>query len=369
LHNQTVKFIVKGMTRPKQELKIKEEEKLVLEELVRAKTSTQREVFRAKIILQCSEGFDNTEVAEGLQTSVNTVGMWRRRFICEGLSGLVDAPGRGRKIYLSTDKLKKVIDEAVIPPKGRSHWSCRQMSKHAGVSKSQVHKIWRDNEIKPHIITTFKLSKDKNFEQKFWDVVGIYLNPPDKAVVLCCDEKSQIQALERTRKNMPLSKGHPETQTHDYKRNGTVTLFAALDYLEGKIFAETKSKHTNVEWLDFLKEIDKQVPADQQVHLILDNYGTHKHPNVMKWLEDKKRFHLHFVPTSSSWMNMVERFFRDITQDSIRRGSFSSVEELTKTIFEYIEEHNLHPKRYVWKAKGQKILDKIKRAREVYDNL
>jgi len=357
------------MSRPKQLIRVTTEEKQELEEIVDAKTSTQRELFRAKIILQCAKGLDNTEVAERLRTSANTVGMWRRRFVCEGMLGLTDAAGRGRKSFLELAKVKKVIDEAVKPPSGRSHWSCRKMAEYSGVSKSQVNKIWRDNDIKPHIVTTFKLSKDKNFEEKFWDVVGVYLNPPDKAVVLCCDEKSQIQALERTRKNMPMSKGYSETQTHDYKRNGTITLFAALDYLEGKIFAETKSKHSNVEWLEFLKMIDKQIPEDQQVHLILDNYGTHKHPNVMQWLEERKRLHLHFVPTSSSWMNMVERFFRDITQDSIRRGSFASVDELANTIFDYIREHNLRPKKYVWKADGQKVLDKIRRARKAYANL
>lgn len=357
------------MSRPKEELRLTEEEKNNFKKIVDAVTSTQRETFRAKIILLASEGFDNTEIAERLDTSHVTVGLWRKRYICEGVKGLEDAPGQGRKSFLPIEKVSKIVDEVVSPPKGYQRWSCRTMSKHTGISKSQVQKIWQANDLKPHLTKTFKLSNDKNFEAKFWDVVGIYLNPPDKAVILCCDEKSQCQALERTRKSMPVSPGHPSTQTHDYKRHGTTTLFAALNYLEGKIFAKTQSRHRHQEWLEFLKDIDKDIPEEKTIHLILDNYGTHKHPVVKEWLATKPRFHLHFVPTSSSWMNMIERFFRDITENAIRNGSFKSVDELTQKIFEYIEVHNLDPKRYVWKADGMKVLEKINRAREKYKNL
>jgi transposase len=248
------------------------------------------------------------------------------------------------------------------------------MAKAVGVSSTTVHRLWSSNAIKPHVIRTFKLSKDKNFVRKFWDVIGLYLNPPDRALVLCCDEKSQCQALERTQPGLPITRGYSRTQTHDYKRHGTVTLFAALSYLDGKIFSQTASKHTHRQWLSFLKQLDRETPPDVTLHLVADNYGTHKHAKVGSWLgwrnqrnrktQGVDRMVMHFTPTSSSWMNMVERFFRDLTEDAIRDGSFTSVAELVEQITAYIADRNLSPKPYIWKKKGEEILAKINRARE-----
>lgn len=233
------------------------------------------------------------------------------------------------------------------------------------VSKSTVQRLWSKNDIKPHLTRTFKISTDPRFEEKFWDVIGLYLNPPDKALVLCCDEKSQCQAVERTQPGLPLGVGHIKTATHDYIRHGTVTLFAALNYLEGKIVSMLANKHRHQEWLKFLKQIDRETPAGVELHLIADNYATHKHGDVQKWLAKHPRFHMHFTPTSASWMNLVERFFRDLTVDVVREGSFTHVKELCDQILAYLAERNAHPTRYVWKAKGEEILREIHRAKQV----
>ena len=237
------------------------------------------------------------------------------------------------------------------------------MAREVGISPDSVHRIWRANDIKPHLVETFKLSNDPRFEEKFWDVIGLYLDPPEKALVLCCDEKSQCQALERTQPGLPLGIGEIRTKTHDYKRHGTITLFAALNYLDGKLIARTEQHHTHVEWLRFLKQIDRETPPELDLHLIVDNYGTHKEESVTRWLSKHPRFHLHFTPTSSSWLNLVERFFGELTQDVVRDGSFSSVRELVHDIESYLAERNLNPKPYRWKAKGEDILRKIQRAR------
>ena len=237
------------------------------------------------------------------------------------------------------------------------------MARRVRISKSRVQQLWQQNDLKPHQMRTFKLSNDPHFEVKFWDIVGLYLNPPNKAVVLCCDEKSQCQALERTQPGLPLGQGHVCTRTHDYYRHGTLTLFAALDYLEGKIIAQSAPRHRHQEWLAFLAQIEAQVPAGQEIHLIVDNYATHKHRRVKRWLNKHPRLHLHFTPTSSSWLNLVERFFRDLSQDVILAGSFRSVPELKRAIFNYLAERNEAPRRYVWRAEGAKILAKIQRAR------
>ena len=239
------------------------------------------------------------------------------------------------------------------------------MAREVGISPDSVHRIWRANDIKPHLVETFKLSNDKRFEEKFWDVIGLYLDPPERALVLCCDEKSQCQALERTQPGLPLGVGHIRTRTHDYIRHGTITLFAALNYLDGKIIARSEERHTHVEWLRFLKQIHRETPADVDIHLILDNYATHKEPRVVEWLRRHPRFHLHFTPTSSSWMNLVERFFADLSQDVVREGSFCSVQELVRDIELYLAERNLAPKPYRWRAGGEEILRKIQKARRV----
>lgn len=286
-----------------------------------------------------------------------------RRFRSRGLAGLTDAKGRGRKSSLAPEAIERVVSEAVRPPPGRTRWSVRSMAEHAGISPASVQRIWRDNDLKPHQLRTFKLSRDPHFESKFWDVIALYLNPPDRALVLCCDEKSQCQALERTQPGLPLGIGQIRTRTHDYVRHGTITLFAALSYLDGKIISRIAPQHTHVEWLAFLRRIDKETPAELSLHLIADNYGTHKHPKVKRWLARHPRFHMHFVPTSSSWLNLVERFFRDLSEDSLREGSFQSVRELTRQIETYLAQRNLDPQPYRWRAKGEEILAKIQRAR------
>ena len=239
------------------------------------------------------------------------------------------------------------------------------MAKEVGISRHSVHQIWKKNNLKPHLVKTFKISKDPNFRKKFWDVIALYLDPPDKALVLCCDEKSQCQALERTQPGLPLGIGHIRTKTHDYIRHGTITLFAALNYLDGKIIARTEKRHTHVEWLKFLKQLDRETPKDLDLHLIIDNYSTHKHERVKGWLGRHPRFHIHYTPTSSSWLNLVERFFADLTNDVVRDGSFTSVRQLVHDIETYLAERNLNPKPYKWKAEGEEILRKIQKAKQV----
>jgi transposase len=335
-----------------------------LEGLTRASRATQAEGLRARIILLAALDWPNEEIAVELNTTEPTVCKWRRRFARHGLAGLKDDPRSGRPTRASEDALNTVLTKVTQPPKNRARWSCRSMAKKAGLSKSWVQQLWFRNDLKPHQTRTFKLSNDKQFEQRFWDIVGLYLSPPQQAVVLCCDEKSQCQALERSQPGLPLGQGQVATRTHDYYRHGTLTLFAALDYLEGKILAHSTQRHRHQEWIQFLKTIDQEVPAELDIHLILDNYATHKTPHVKRWLKKHPRFHLHFTPTSSSWLNLVERFFRDLSQDVVLPGSFTSVQELKDAILGYLSERNLAPKRYVWKAKGEEILAKIKLARE-----
>lgn len=351
------------MARPISILDISPEEKIQLEEAARSKTGSQRDGLRARIVLRRSQGAAETEIAKALGVSLATVSLWSRRFELEGLAGLKDRPGRGRKPWLAQNKIRQVVTQVVQPPKGRKKWSTRSMAAAAGVSHQSVHRIWKANDLKPHLRRTFKISNDPQFEKKFWDVIGLYLNPPDKALVLCCDEKSQCQALERTQPGLPLGIGHIRTQTHDYKRHGTITLFAALNYLDGKLLSRTEPKHTHVEWLRFLKQIDQETPRDQQIHLIIDNYATHKHAKVKEWMERHPRFVVHFTPTGSSWMNLVERFFADLTQECIREGSFRSVKQLIEAIEEFLDVRNHQPKRYIWRAKGEDILRKIEKAR------
>lgn len=335
-----------------------------LQRTCRSATTSRAAVLRARIVLLAAKGWPNDEIAQELSTNQMTACKWRRRFAQHGMAGLEDAPRPGRPATLSATQLNRVLAEVTRPPPSRRRWSCRSMAKHAGLSKSRVQQLWQQNDLKPHVTRTFKLSRDPEFETKFWDIVGLYLNPPTKAVVLCCDEKSQCQALERTQPGLPLGQGHICTRTHDYYRHGTLTLFAALDYLEGKVIAQSAPRHRHQEWLAFLNQVEAQVPAGQEIHLIIDNYATHKHPRVKRWVQQHPRFHLHFTPTSSSWLNLVERFFRDLSQDVIGPGSFRSVPELKRAIFNYLAERNEAPQRYVWKADGAKILAKIQRARE-----
>jgi transposase len=364
LDNISSRFKVWSMPRIAPSITVTSAQTEELQRTCRASSSSATEVLRARIILLAAKGWPNDEIVHELGTNKMTVSKWRRRFAKLGMAGLQDAARSGRPVSLSPEQLNRVLTEVTRPPKSRSRWSCRSMSKHAGVSKSRVQQLWEQNDLRPHQTRTFKLSNDPQFEAKFWDVIGLYLNPPTKAVVLCCDEKSQCQALERTQPGLPLGQGQICTRTHDYYRHGTLTLFAALDYLEGKIIAQSAPRHRHQEWLAFLKQIEQEVPVGQDIHLIVDNYATHKHPSVKRWLKKHPRVHLHFTPTSSSWLNLVERFFRDLSQDVISPGSFRSVPELKRAIFNYLAERNDSPKRYVWRAEGEKILAKIQRARE-----
>jgi transposase len=351
------------MARPVSVLELTVEEKLQLERVAGSKTSSQRDGLRARIVLQRAAGSKEIEVAEELGVSLTTVSTWSRRFELQGMEGLRDLSGRGRKASLPDSKVKQVVTRVVQPPKGSKKWSTRSMAAAVGMSHQSVHRIWKENELKPHLRRTFKISNDAQFEQKFWDVIGLYLNPPDKALVLCCDEKSQCQALERTQPGLPLGIGHIRTQTHDYIRHGTITLFAALNYLDGKVLSRTEARHTHVEWLRFLKQLDRETPAELQLHLIVDNYTTHKHEKVRHWLKRHPRIVVHFTPTGSSWMNLVERFFADLTRDCVREGSFASVRELIDAIEEFLAVRNAQPKRYLWRAKGEDILRKIEKAK------
>lgn len=355
------------MARPINGLELDSDQRKELETLVRASTTPQRTVQRARILLACAEGLSQEEVAHRVGVRRRIVAKWCARFRKLGLAGLADAPGRGRKPSLPEERRAYVLAKATQPPPGRTRHSVRSMAREANVSVGTVHALWQANDIKPHLTRTFKLSNDPHFESKFWDVIGLYLNPPDKALVLCCDEKSQCQALERTQPGLPLGVGHIKTRTHDYIRHGTVTLFAALSYLDGKILSRTAVQHTHKEWLAFLKKIDRETPAELGIHLIMDNYATHKHPAVKAWMARHTRFHAHFTPTSSSWLNLVERFFRDLTEDVVREGSFASVRELVRSMEAYLAERNLAPKRYTWKKKGEEILAKIARARAARD--
>ena len=352
------------MARPKLPLLLMDEQRRELARLLKAPSTPQKIARRCRIVLLAAEGLDNDKIAAELSTSPPTVGLWRQRFVDLGLAGLEEAPRPGRPSQMDPKKAQRALSEVVQPPVGRKRWSCRSMARHLGLSKDAVQRLWSANDLKPHRTRTFKLSNDKNFEAKFWDVIGLYLDPPVRAMVLCCDEKSQCQALERTQPGLPLGQGHIQTRTHDYYRHGTLTLFAALNYLNGKVIAQRAPRHRHQEWLRFLKLIDQQTPVGVDIHLILDNYATHKHPKVMGWLEKHPRFTLHFTPTSASWLNMVERFFLDLSQDVVLPGSFGSVQELADAIFAYLAERNLTPRRYEWKANGQAILEKIQRARK-----
>ena len=363
------------MGRPIRALAISATQRDELQSLVRRSTTPQRAVWRAQIILHRAEGLSQQETARRVGVNRPVVVLWEKRFMQAGLAGLADAKGRGRKASIGLATKGEIISRATQPPPHRRRWSVRTMAQATGVSKATVQRLWSSNDIKPHLGRTYKLSNDPQFEAKFWDVIGLYLNPPDRALVLCCDEKSQCQALERTQPGLPLGIGHIRTRTHDYTRHGTVTLFAALSYLDGKIFSQTAALHTHQQWLAFLKHLDKETPPDLTLHLIVDNYATHKHPKVKSWIawrnarqrrpHGNERIVQHFTPTSSSWRNLVELFFRDLTEDAIRDGSFTSVDQLVDAIEAYLADRNLAPKRYVWRAKGHAILAKINRARAV----
>jgi transposase len=354
----------------RQRIELAPEEAEELSRRARATTVPVRDRQRAEIILLSAQGLAQQRIAEQLGISRLCVNRWVGRFALRRLQGLSDRAGRGRKPWLPQAAVQQVLEQAVTPPPHLGRWSCRTMARAAAISPASVQRLWAASDIKPHLSRTFKLSNDKRFEEKFWDVIGLYLNPPDKALVLCCDEKSQCQALERTQPGLPLGIGHIRTKTHDYVRHGTLTLFAALNYLEGKLITRlaprprpAPGQACHQEWLAFLKTIDEETPAELDIHIIADNYATHKHPAVTRWLDRHARFHMHYTPTSSSWMNLVERFFRDLTE-FITEKSFASTRELADAIIAFLAARNENPRRYVWKAKGEDILRKINAARQ-----
>ncbi len=343
----------------------------VLEKVARSGTAAHREVVRARVLLDAADGAANVAIARRHEVTAVTVRAWRKAFEADGLTGWGRvAKGRGKKPVISDEKVAEIVELTTQSrPKGQTHWSCRTMAERAGVSKDTVQRIWNELGLQPHRVDTFKVSNDPAFTEKLIDVVGLYLDPPEKAMVLCMDEKSQIQALDRTQASLPLKPGRAGTMTHDYKRNGTTTLFAALDVLTGKVIGQCLPRHRHEEFLKFLKTIDREVPRGLQVHLILDNYATHKHENVQRWLKQHKRFHLHFTPTSSSWLNQVERWFRDLTEKNLRRGIFGSVPDLIASIETYLQANNDNPKAYVWTATAEDILAKVARARATLDQV
>jgi transposase len=316
---------------------------------------------------RAAEGLPNSVIAEALSTDRECVGRWRKRFAEQRLEGIErDAPRAGRKKSIPATKVRKVIRLATTEtPSNATHWSTRSLARAVGISFKSVHRILQSQELKPHLVHRFKVSNDPLFVEKVTDIIGLYLNPPEKALVLCADEKSQIQALDRTQRPLPLKRGRAKTATHDYRRNGTTTLFAAIELLTGNIVSQCMPRHRHQEWLKFLRQIDDEMPPEYDLHLIVDNYATHKHPAVTKWLTKHPRFHMHFTPTSASWLNLIERFFGELTDKRIRRGTFNNVADLIKAIDDYIANHNEFPATFIWTAKVADVLSKVARARKI----
>jgi transposase len=343
-------------------LMVTEEERRVLEQWARRPKTAQRVAFRARVVLGCAEGVPNTAVAARLHTSGNTIGKWRERFRLRRLEGLADEPRPGVTRKVTDDVLVDIITRTLeTPPPHTTQWTTRSMAEVAGLSKATISRIWRTFGLQSHRVDTFKLSADPQFIEKVRDIVGLYLNPPDHALVLSFDEKSQVQALDRTRPLLPMRPGIPARQTHDYIRHGTTSLFAALDVATGKVIGQCHRRHRHQEFLTFLQRLDAELPPTGEVHIIMDNYGTHKVPKVSRWFVRHPRYHLHFTPTSASWLNQVERFFAKITTQRIRRGTFENVRALETAIDDYLQHHNQHCKPFVWTATADAILNKVKR--------
>jgi transposase len=336
-----------------------------LKNLARSRTASVRLVERAQIVLFAADGLEDKQIGEQMGIPRQKAGRWRKRYAKLGLAGIEkDAPRSGRKRRIDEATRTAVVNKTLHEkPEGQTHWSRSTMAKATGLSESTIGRIWREHGLKPHLVETFKLSNDPAFVDKLEDIVGLYLHPPEHAIVLSVDEKSQIQALDRTQPSLPLKPGRCGTMTHDYKRNGTTSLFAAMNISDGTIISECLPRHRHQEWLRFLKLIKSQVPEDKEIHLICDNYATHKHPKVKAWEKRNPRFHFHFTPTGASWLNMIERFFRDLSEKAIRRGSFLNVDDLIGAIQEYINQHNDDPKPIIWTASANDILAKVKRAR------
>jgi transposase len=342
------------------------EESAELKRLAQGRKVPARVGERARIVLLAAEGKQDQEIARLCGIARQTAGLWRRRFVEKRIAGILkDATRPGRKRRLSEEVIREIVRKTTQEtPEGRTHWSTRSLAKVMGLSPRTIGRVWRRHGLKPHLSRTFKLSNDPKFVEKLDDVIGLYLNPPEHALVLSVDEKSQIQALDRTQPGFPLVPGHAGTMTHDYKRHGTTTLFTALNTLDGTVIGTCMPQHRHQEWIQFLRLIDRETPQDKDIHLIADNYATHKHSEVQAWLERHPRFTVHFTPTSASWLNMVERFFRDLTENRLRRGVFRSVENLIAAIDEYLKCHNKNPKPYIWTKSAKDILEKVTRAQQ-----
>lgn len=353
------------------EIELTEEEAVSLQKLSKSRSVSVRLAERSKIVLLANAGMTNEEIGEKLGITRQKASRWRKRYAENGLEGISqDAPRPGRKPKISNRKISKIIELTTqTTPENATHWSQRLMSEKVNISMSSVGRIWKHHGLKPHRVSTFKLSNDKAFAEKLEAIIGLYMSPPDNAIVFSCDEKSQIQALDRTQPGLPIKKGKAATMTHDYKRHGTTTLFAALNILTGEVVGTCAKRHRHQEWLAFLRKINQSTPKDKDIYIICDNYATHKHPKVKSWLRYHKRFHVHFTPTSASWLNMVERFFRELTEKQLRRGVFSSVKELQESVMAFIHKHNKAPAPYIWTKSATDILEKVKRGREKLNKL
>jgi transposase len=354
------------MSRTSAPVILTEAERVRLEQWIRAGSTPQQVVMRARVILAAAAGDSDKAIAAALQVRRETAALWRRRVREQGIGCVWEiAPGRGRKPRYAPAKVSEWVEATLqTKPSGATHWSTRGLAHTQGVSKSTIHRVWQDHGLKPHLTRTFKLSRDPRFLEKLTDVVGVYLTPPQNAIVLCVDEKSQIQALDRTQPGLPLKRGRCGTFTHDYQRHGTTTLFAALQVVEGRVIGQCYPRHRHQEFLKFLRKLDAEFPGDVALHLILDNYGTHGHVRVQRWLKRHPRFVLHFIPTSSSWLNLIERWFAELDQKAVRRGTFRSVRDLQRAITAFLEQWNASPTPFVWTASLERILEKIARARK-----
>lgn len=352
-------------------ISVSDGERAELERLIRARNTAQKVVLRARVVLLTADGVATSEIVGQLKTTYPTVSRWRRRYAEDGVDGLrKDAPRPGRKRRISEEQTREVIARTLHgTPVNGTHWSTRTMAAATGLSKATIQRLWRAHGLQPHRVETFKLSRDLQFVDKLRDVAGLYLDPPEKAIVFSVDEKSQIQALDRTQPGLPMKKGRAGTMTHDYKRNGTTTLFAALNVATGEVVGECYERHRHDEFLVFLKKLERQTPKGLALHLIVDNYATHKHPAVQAWLARHPRVHMHFTPTSASWLNLVERFFAEITHNRIRRGVFTSVAELEAAIVAYLAHRNQHPRPFTWTASVESIIEKVGRAKAVLETL
>src|ERR1700719_4414903 len=352
-------------------IRLSSEQREELEQCARARSLSVRLVERARIVLLAAEGKQDKDVAAELGITAQKVARWRKRFLALGMAGLEkDAPRPGRTPSISASKVKRVIHKTTREkPAHRTHWSTRSMASAVGLSEATVRRIWHKNGLKPHLVETFKVSTDPHFAEKLEAVVGLYLNPPEHALVLCCDEKSQIQALDRTQPGLPLKRGRAGTMTHDYKRNGTATLFAAMNVLDGTVIGRNMQRHRHQEFIRFLNVIEKQVPAGKTIHAIVDNYAAHKHPNVRRWLERHPRWTFHFTPTSASWLNAVEGFFATLTKRRLKRRVFRSVADLQAAINRFVEETNSDPKPFVWTADAKRVLAAVKRGKEKLESI